>query len=166
MLNQLDQQWQASAVGRWYYGREASERKVIALLAAAIAITLVWLLIWQPVSNWRSLSHNRYENAQASLDWLTQNEQKARAAVTSQSAGSDRSLLRLVTQAANAGGLKLNRVQPEGDGAVSVVLQDQAFNDVLAFVAQLAENNGVSVNRAAIDGSGNPGRVNAQIKFQ
>lgn len=162
----LANRWRNSGAGRWFYGRDAGEQKIISWLAAVIALTLVWLLIWKPVADWRAVANNRYQNAQSNLEWLTRNEDKARSSVTSAASGGDRRLLQVITRAAKAHSLQLNRVQPEGEGGVSVVLQDQTFNDVLTFIAQLAENNGVTVARAAIDGSGVAGRVNAQIKFQ
>lgn len=166
LLQNLSERWRVSGAGRWFYGREANEQTIIAILAGAILLTLLWIMIWKPIADWREVTHNRYQNAQANLDWLNRNEQRARSAVTSAASGGDRQLLRVITQAAKAHSLQLNRVQPESAGGVSVVLQDQTFNDVLTFVAQLAENNGVAVGRAAIDGSGVPGRVNAQIQFQ
>ncbi|MGI9325489.1 MAG: type II secretion system protein GspM [Pseudomonadales bacterium] len=169
-MSEFVAQWSSwfsqTGAGRWFYGREHSERRIIALLAAAIVLTLLWLLLWKPVADWRAVTHNRYENAQASLSWLQANEQKAKASASNSAGGGERSVMRVITQAANARNLKLSRVQPEGDEGVSVVLQDQPFTDVLLFVAQLAENNGVRVTRAAIDGSGTPGRVNAQVRFR
>ncbi len=166
LWGQWANQFAQSAAGRWYYGREASERMIIAALAALIVLTLIWLLLWKPIADWQSVTHNRYDNAQATLTWLQDNEQKAKASAGSRAGAQDRSVMRVITQAANGQNLKLSRVQPESAGGVSVVLQDQPFNDVLLFVAQLVENNGVTVTRAAIDGSGLPGRVNAQIRFK
>ncbi|MFK7912593.1 MAG: type II secretion system protein GspM [Pseudomonadales bacterium] len=166
VMDNLAERFRNSGAGRWFYGREPNEQTIIAWLAAAIVLTLLWVLLWKPIADWREVTHNRYLNAQSNFEWLTVNEQRARSAVTSSASGTDRQLLRVITQAAKAHNLQLNRVQPEGQGGVSVVLQDQTFNDVLTFVAQLAENNGVTVGRAAIDGSGVAGRVNAQIQFQ
>lgn len=166
MIDSLISRWQQSSAGRWYAGREPGEQKIVALLAAASVLTLLWLGVWQPVAQWRAEADNRYQNAQKTLSFLTANKDQLEASVSQGGNTANRSRLRLITQAANARGLKLNRVQPEGDGSVSVVLQDQSFNDVLAFTAALAENNGIAVSRASIDGSGTPGRVNAQIRFQ
>jgi general secretion pathway protein M len=166
VIDSLISRWRQSSAGRWYAGREPGEQKVVALLTAVTVLTVLWLGIWQPVAQWRAEADNRYQNAQATMGWLTANESRLRGVVSQGGNTANRSRLRLITQAANARGLKLNRVQPEGDGSVSVVLQDQSFNDVLAFTAALAENNGIAVSRASIDGSGTPGRVNAQIRFQ
>ena len=72
----------------------------------------------------------------------------------------------IITRTADAQGLQLNRLQPETNGVVSVVLQAQPFNDIVSWVAQLNENNGVTVLRASVDSQGMPGYVNAQVRFQ
>ena len=63
MLATLQQQFFASAVGRWYFGREPTERMIIAALAALVGVTVIWLGVWKPVSDWQDVADNRYRNA-------------------------------------------------------------------------------------------------------
>ncbi len=167
MFEQLVSQFHNSTIGRWYGGREPVERRVIAGLALATVFVVLWLGIWQPVTDWRDVEANRYQNAQRLIDWLQANEARARAAARQGSpAATGRSLIPIITRTADAQGLQLNRLQPETNGVVSVVLQAQPFNDVVAWVARLDENNGVTVLRASVDSQGMPGYVNAQVRFQ
>ena len=76
-----------------------------------------------------------------------------------------RSLLPIVTREANSQGIRLNRLQPESDGAVSVVLQAQSFNAVIEWLARLQQAHNVSVQRVSVDAEGKPGLVNAQIRL-
>lgn len=166
MWASLQSRFFASGIGRWYAGREPGEQRVIAALAAALALTILWLGIWQPVSDWRATEHNRYQNAQTDLDWLRANEARARAVAGSGGgSGAPRALLPVVTRTAEAQGIQLNRFQPESSGAISVSVQGQPFNDLLRWLAQLEENNGVSVQRLTIDADGRPGMVNAQVRL-
>ena len=167
MFANLAQQFPASAVGRWYYGREPSERSIIRVLAVIVAVAIVWLGVWKPVSDWREIADNRYRNAQSTLDWMQANESTARAvAQNRQAAGSRRALLPTITGAAQAHGLTLNRVQPESNGAVSVMVQSQAFNAVLIWLNHLQVENQVVVQRIALDAEDRPGYVNAQVRLQ
>ena len=166
MWASLQSRFLASGPGRWYAGRESGEQRVIAALALALALTITWLGIWKPVSDWRATEHNRYQNAQAELDWLRANETRARAVAGSGAAGGgQRALLPVVTRTAEAQGIALNRFQPESSGAISVSVQAQPFNDLLRWLAQLEENNGVSVQRLTVDAEGRPGMVNAQVRL-
>ncbi len=155
-----------SGVGRWYYRRERSEQRIIAGLTALVFVSLLWLGAWKPVSDWRAIEMNRQQNAAQLLDWMRANEQAARAAA---SRGADqsgnRSLIPVITKAANVHELKLNRLQPESNGVISVILQQQSFNQIISWIAQLEENNGVSVQRASFDSEDAPGYVNAQIRL-
>ena len=64
-------------------------------------------------------------------------------------------------------GIKLNRLQPEAGGAaVNVVLEEQSFNSMLAWLHQLERNNGVQVVRITVNSEDTPGYVNAQVKLQ
>ncbi|MEQ8484102.1 MAG: type II secretion system protein M [Pseudomonadales bacterium] len=166
MWASLQSRFLASGPGRWYAGREPGEQRVIAALALALALTIIWLGIWKPVSDWRATEHNRYQNAQAELDWLRANEARARAVAGSGAGGGgQRALLPVVTRTAEAQGISLNRFQPESSGAISVSVQAQPFNDLLRWLAQLEENNGVSVQRLTVDAEGRPGMVNAQVRL-
>ena len=163
----MTQQVQGTAAWRWYAGREPHERPIIAGVVFLIVASLFWIAIWKPISDWRLLEANRYQNAQSTWEWMQANESNARARA-SQNAGtpaSERSLMPLVTREANAQGIRLNRLQPESDGAVSVVLQAQPFNTVVEWLDRLQKTHSIEVQRISLDAEGQPGLVNAQIRL-
>ncbi|MCB1685851.1 MAG: type II secretion system protein M [Pseudomonadales bacterium] len=166
LISSVGTWFENSAAHRWYLGREPGERPLILAVLTALILVLAWSLLWKPISDWRDLEANRYQNAQELWDFMQANEAAARARGSQASgAGSQRSLLPVITRTANVQGLRLNRIQPEADGAVSVVIQAQAFNTVLSWLGALLENNSVSVQRISVDAEGQPGIVNAQIRL-
>ena len=156
-----------SSVGRWYAQKERGEQRIVIALALLIAVSLFYVGAWKPIADWRAMEVNRQQNAQALYDWLRANEGAARQAAAANRGTNQgrRSLTPLVTKAAAAHQITVNRLQPEGNGVVSVSVQRQPFNKIISWVAQLEENNGVSVERASIDGVDAPGYVNAQIRL-
>jgi general secretion pathway protein M len=157
----------ASAPARWLAGRERNEQWVILGLAALTVITVLWLGIWKPISDWRDVEHNRYRNAQIALDWMRANEARAREIAQSGPAGGGaRQITQVITRSAEVQQLQIARLQPEDSGAVSVVLQSQPFNQVVRWLHQLQQNNGVTVARASFDAETEPGLVSAQIRLQ
>ena len=123
--------------------------------------------MWKPVSDWHAIEVNRQQNAQQLVDWMHANEQRAKQAARTNSAAGQgsRALIPVITKAAVAHDLKLNRLQPESNGVISVVLQQQSFNQIIQWISQLDENNGVSVERASFDNQDEPGYVNAQLRL-
>jgi len=168
MLEPLFARVNQSAAMRWYQGREPQERPIIAGLAAVVVLSLFWLLIWKPLADWQELSENRYSNALDTWEWVQANEARARQAAGGNGPATARegSLLPLITRLANSRGLTLSRLQPEADGAVSVVLQAQPFNLMLQWLDDLQQQHSVVVQRVSLDAEGNPGLINAQLRLQ
>ncbi len=165
-LQTLISGFRQSGLGRWYYGRERNEQWIISGVAGLVLLSVLWAGVWKPVSDWRVVERNRQQNAQQLIDWLRANEQAAKQAAARGNANSgSRALIPVITKAANAHDLKLNRLQPESNGVISVVLQQQSFNQIIGWIAQLDENNGVSVERASFDSQDAPGYVNAQLRL-
>ena len=161
----LTAQLQRSGLGRWFYGREVSEQRILVALGAVVVVALLWVTVWKPVADWRSISVNRQQNAQQLHDWIKINEKQARQAARTNPSRQNTSITPVITRAAGAHEITVNRLTNEANGVVSVALQQQSFNKIIAWVAQMEENNGVSVDRASIDGVDAPGYVNAQIRL-
>lgn len=77
-----------------------------------------------------------------------------------------KSLLPLVTASAKQMQVKLNRLQPEQDGSVSVTLQSQSFDRALAWIVDLESNQGLLIDRISVDRTVNVGLVNIQLRIQ
>ena len=155
--------FRASAIGQWFYGREPNERVIIAGLFALIVVSMSWMLLWKPVSDWHAVEQNRHQNAQRLYDTIKANEAQLRRAPAAASTAR-RSLIPVINKAANAHEITLNSLRPES-GGVRVVLQQQSFNQIVRWISQLEENNDVSVDQADFDGQESPGYVNANIRL-
>ena len=160
----LTMRFRTSALGNRYYGRERNERIIIAGMALLVVVSMAWTLIWQPVADWRLIEQNRYQNAQRLHDTIKSNDAKLKRSATA-TTSSRRSLIPVINKAANAHDLTLNRLQPESNGVISVVLQQQSFNQIISWISQLEENNDVSVEQANFDSQDSPGYVNANIRL-
>lgn len=151
---------------RWYTGKGPRERLTYGVLAVLVALVFVWAGLWKPLADWHWTQTNRHGNAISLVEWLRANESRVRAAVAQGDNEPSRSILPIITRAAEARGLKVGRLQPESGGVVSVTLQGQPFNDVVAWVAALEDSEGITVIRASIDAQKAAGVVNAQLRLQ
>lgn len=167
MLNKLLDRWHATPVYRNYAMRDPNERMIIAAVVALVIGSLVYLLLWQPVSDWSSAAAEAHKREQSVNDWLLANESAARSSASESKSrpGGSEGLLTIVSRTADKAQLKLTRFQPESNG-VSVVLQKQAFNDVLRWLDMLEKDENVLVVQASVDADSLSGRVNARFSLR
>ena len=168
MLDNLLNRWYTTPVYRNYAARESSERLIILAVVGLIVAALLYLLLWQPLANYSAGAQQSHTREQTLNDWLYANEARAREAA--QSGGgtavpSSEGLLTIVSRTADKAQLKLTRFQPDRDG-VSVVLQKQAFNDVLRWLEMLDKEAQVQVVQASVDADALSGRVNARFSLR
>ncbi len=166
MLERLTDQLKSSGAARWYAAKEPRERLTFGALAIVALLVFLWAGMWRPLADWQRVQSNRLGNAEDLIEWLQANESRARAALEEVTDEPSRSILPIITRAAEARGLKVGRLQPESDGVVSVTLQGQPFNDLIAWVAALEDAEGITVIRASIDAQETAGLVNAQLRLR
>lgn len=164
---QLMQWWERSAAGDYFRGLTPRDQRIVQAIAALLLAVLLYSLIWRPLHNWREANADRYaENVQL-LQWLHANEAQARqSSALGAGAGRGQSLLAVVGDVARELGLTLSRFQPEGEGGVSVVLQNEEFDKVLRLVDRLEARHGLTVRQFSFDKQTTPGRVTARLVVQ
>jgi type II secretory pathway component PulM len=137
-------------------------RMVIFGAVALIAILIFGLLI--PLD--RSVAHTqqRLAKKRADLSWM-QTVAPQIAVLPPPSAANGESLLVIVDRSARESGLagSLAGSEPGGPGNLSVRLEKAPFDALVAWLARLAQQNGVTVDSAIIEKTGAPGLVNASI---
>ncbi|MBM4206225.1 MAG: type II secretion system protein M [Gammaproteobacteria bacterium] len=164
-MNRLFTWFETTPVGQAYLARGDSDRFIIAVVASLFVLTILWLVAWKPIADWHDDAVSRLSSAGGALDYLKANEALARR-VAERGGDQAGSLIPLITRAANTQQLTLNRLQPEANGVLNVILENQSFDRVFQWIAQLEQNNGIRVRRLNIRNTDISGTVNAQIRFQ
>jgi general secretion pathway protein M len=141
----------------------ARERRMV-LVGAVAAVLIVVFGILLPLD--RSVAHaqQRLAKKHADLAWM-QGVAPEIAASAPPPAASGESLLVIVDRSARESGLakSLAGSEPGGPGILSVRLEKAPFDALVAWLARLAQQNGVSVDSATVEKAGAPGVVNAAI---
>jgi general secretion pathway protein M len=139
------------------------ERRIV-MVGGALAALLVLFGVLLPLD--RSVAHaqQRLAKKHADLSWMQSVAPEIAASAPPPTATGE-SLLLIVDRSARESGLAsaLAGSEPGGSGSLSVRLEKAPFDALIAWLARLAQQNGVSVDSANIEKAGGPGIVNAAI---
>lgn len=143
----------------WFNSREPRERILLMILAALIAIFMVWFVLTRESGPDGSTA---LEAAQTDREfWLRAAPQLGSGAVTGTRADFTRGAL---IDTARKRGVDLSRVQPQAGGGLTVWVEDASTPAFYAVIQDLVTGYSVDVDTALITAAPNGG-VNAQLTF-
>ncbi len=172
MLTKLKEQ---PAVGKLIaqYGQlPKRDQQALTVLAIAALLGILYFVVWSPVATFHDQAAASKENASELVAWMQSNEPAIRrlgssgagpAAASADTPADGRALMGLVTRSARESGLSLQRFEPSGEGAIRVWLEAVPYSEVAAWLEMLNGKHGVVIDQAALDRSGEPGRVSVRL---
>ena len=159
----LTDRLRASALARRYGELSARERLLVNIGGAVVVAAILYLGVIGPVQAFHDEAMARYRQQQAQFEWMLRHQgEAARQESAAAPPARNQSLLTLIDRTARGFGLRLASYRSESGGGVSVVVQGQAFDDILRWTRTLASEHGIRVIQASIDGQG-AGLVNARF---
>jgi len=158
-------------VKAWYLSQSPRDQKLVLLLGALIVLTLLYLLLWKPVSDGLEERRTRLEGQRNALQWMHDAAAEARALGGS---GGGQSRQRsgkapylLVDEAVRRAGLGTpKRIEPAGGKGARVQFDSVAFDKLLPMLGELQEDRGLNVSSANFQLSGGSGLVSARISLE
>ena len=147
----------------WFDGRSLRERRLLLVMAALAAVTLLWGVLILPVRNGLSSSRARYTDAVVRLG-------AAQAGLVQVKALQRRStplaapLADVVRQRADAAGFALASLDVEAPGRIRTSIATARAGALMQWLAGL-EADGVLVDSLSVSGSG-AGNVTAQMTLR
>jgi general secretion pathway protein M len=134
------------------------------LVGGVIAAVLLLFAVILPLDHSVSRLQDQVARKQADLVWM-RNAAPEIAAAGPVRGNSGESLIVIVDQSARESGLgnSLAGSQPSGRGSLSVQLEKAPFDALVGWLARLSQQNGVQIESATIDTTGQPGTVNASL---
>lgn len=151
-----------------YRELQPRERLLVSVAAVVVTITLLFLLVWEPLAKAREKSREALSDERAlaqRLEVIGAAVQKARAAGVGAIQGREQSLLTLVDALGKNSelGKAPTRLQPEGEQEVRVVFEDVSFDALMRWVALLENTYGIRVTAADFERRAGAGLVNARL---
>ena len=156
-----------SFAGEWYYGHNERDKKILDYVFLAVSLLLVWFLCIKPITDWNFdqkssavAAYRVFSIIESNSTQLRQNSSK-NGIVTSK----QESLIPVITKTASLRNIQLNRLEPDSDDSVTIFIENQSFNSIIKWIAQLEENNQIRVGRLNIESDESTKRITAQITF-
>lgn len=130
----------------WWRGRSLREQRLLLVMGALLAVTILWLGIYRPIQNGLSAARERHQQAVIRLGEV---RTEAAALRTLGRAGAARlpgPLAAVVMQSAAEAGFGNATVAPQGDARVSISIPSGRSAPLLRWIGSL-EAGGVIVER-------------------
>lgn len=148
-------------IREWFATRSVRERRLILVMLALLAVTIVWAGIIRPVRNGLSSSRERYTDAVIRLGEAQAGLVQVKAIQRRLGAPTSGALPDVVRASAQGAGLTPSTLEPEGGDRVRVGIASARAGALTAWVAGL-ESSGVLVDALTVAANGD-GTVNAQM---
>jgi general secretion pathway protein M len=160
LLTRLRDAWGALAPG---------ERRLALAGAVLLAVLVLYLALWLPIKQDLARLRAGVPEQQAQLARM-----RSQAAMIQPLRGRTGAapapgmLLPAVEQSATARGVKgfLTRMEADGANAVQIQAEAAPFNSLIAWLAELQENQALVVDNATLDAHSGPGLVHGRIRLR
>jgi general secretion pathway protein M len=146
-----------------YAALSAREQRMLLIGALAVALIIVFGILL-PLDRSVAKAQQRLQKKREDLVWM-QSVAPELAQTAPPPAATGESLLLIVDRSARESGLakSLAGSEPGGTGSLAVRLEKAPFDTLVAWLARLSQQNGVTVESATVEKAGTPGLVNAAI---
>lgn len=152
----------------WWGNLEYREQLLLAIASLLLVVSVGYFLIWQPIQSEKVLLSQDIESTESLLTRLNAIAPGQASKQTTQIKGQNLSLLAVVDKTVKAAGMgdSVKRIQPEGDAAAKIWLEQADFNKLLRWINQLNTQYGVDVSEITINREDTPGQIRARLGFQ
>jgi len=145
------------------------ERQLLLAGGALLGLALLYTLVWQPLH--KEVARLRVDTPKAAAQLARMREQAAliqplRGRVATAPASGN--LVQAVEQSATGRGLRkqISRLEADGSNGVQVTAEAISFNSLVAWLADLRDNQALVVDNLVLDAHNQPGAVNARIRLR
>lgn len=161
----------STVIHRWYTEKSQTDQRVLQGLLVLTLAMIFFVGIWQPASEFQARERARASTNQGLFEWIALNRSELTNASGRQRSGDQASSLSgptiaNITNSAAQFNIVLSRLQPETDGSVSVSVEQQSFEQLIQWLAELEQKQRYIVERGSIDRVSEEGLVNAQFRFR
>ena len=151
----------------WFNQLEQREQLSLIILAAVLALYLLYMLVWSPLAQARDDLAEQNTRVAASLQRVDAMVSEILHLRDSGAAADrpQRNLTSLVNSSTSRAGLQVSRLQPNSRGEIQVRFEGASFDDLLTWLHDTEYREGLLVREVAVTQSGAAGLVNATVRI-
>lgn len=157
-----------NAAAGWWQQRNARERWVLGVGGAVLAVALAWAFLWLPAQQSEAAARARIAAQLDTLENLAE-LRRARASHVQRAPASDASgsVASRADRGLRMAGLaaSIRRIEPVGDAAVQVTLEQAPFDDLADWLPRAAAEQALVVEQLQADAGAAPGEVNVRMRL-
>ncbi|RUM94919.1 MAG: hypothetical protein DSZ28_00700 [Thiothrix sp.] len=153
----------------WFNNLQTRERNLVLGLALILAVLLIYLLLWEPVTKKVAGLENSVNAQQAQLTWMQQASQEIMALQkgTRPQATSNQgtSLINAVESSAKNTGIRdtITRTEPQGSDKITVELHSTEFDRLVDWIGVLTNQYNAQITQFSASRTDAKGRVDARF---
>ncbi|HID82236.1 MAG TPA: type II secretion system protein M [Chromatiales bacterium] len=154
----------------WFIALQPRERLIVTIAAIVLALMLLYLLAWNPISTRLHAARQDVAADRSLLVWM----QKSNAEIKKLRGGTKRkapnlniSLINAVESTARQAGIRksITHLEPKGDTGISVQIKGANFDQLIRWQATMEKQYAALATQINIKPTDKPGLVDARIKF-
>ena len=160
---------QLEDIQHWYQGLAQRERQLVIAASVVIIITLLYLIIWEPIHKGIEGQTQKYKSQIDILDWMQTAATEIRtlkaSGATKRSTNNSQPVSLLVEKSTTMSGLKpyIRKLESTSDKGARVTIDAASFDQILLWLNTLQTQYGITVSSANLDRDDKPGAVNARM---
>ena len=155
-----------NSIKSWYSGLNMRERNMVLILGIMMVLLILFIAVVLPLKNYMNDLDDRVATAKRDLPEVAAKVQALQSRSGSQQPSSRQSLNQLITNSSKRYGLKFSRIEErKRDEEIQVRLDDVEFDQLLRWVGQLEQQQGLVIDTLRVSDTDDIGMVDASIKF-
>lgn len=154
----------------WFNALQPRERLIVTIAAIVLALMLLYLLAWSPVSTRLDAARQDVTADRSLLVWMQKNAveiKKFKGGANRKSPNRNISLINAVESSARQAGIRksITHLEPKGDTGISVQIKGANFDQLIRWQGTMEKQYAVQATQINIKPTDKPGTVDARIKF-
>jgi len=153
---------------KWFKNLQSREQLLVIVCGFFVAVYLLYLMLWSPVSSKRDTLIVQNQAVMESLGAVRSlaaeyQSLKKSGAASKSSVGNN--LSRIVDSSVARNQLKMSRFQPSSSGDVQVRFENAVFNNMVAWLYELESEYAIEVKEISITPGSASGLVNVSVRL-